>query len=109
MLPRETPSMTVAASASALPGARPQVDIILDLGGRSKGSPQCGIEKTPSVTLMAASMALPDMRPRVTNILNLSCRRMSSVRCGIGQKTLSSASVEEARTLPSVASRELHP
>ena len=67
--------MTVAASASALPGARPQVDIILDLGGISKGFPQCGIEKTPSATLMAASMALPDMWPRVTIILDLSYRR----------------------------------
>ena len=76
--------MTVAASAGALPGALSQVDIILDLGGRSKGSPQCGTEKTSSVTLMAASVALPDMWPRVTNILNFSCRRMNSVWCGIG-------------------------
>ena len=72
--------MTLAAVAIALPGAWPQVDIVLDLGGRSKGSLQCGIEKTPSVTLMAASMAPPDKWPRVTDILNLSCRRMSSAR-----------------------------
>ena len=77
--------MTLAAVAIALPGAWPQVGIILDLGGRSKGSAQCGIERTSSVTLMAAAMALPDVasgdhhpRPRL--------QTLNSAQRGIGKK-----------------------